>query len=101
MSHLLALMLQLKIGLLLCADVQGHSNRLQEISFLVLQTASAHNHPTRFPVGQKKAMFAFEGPVKSTRTIVSRFDGRALVRMDAGKDQITSQRQIVVETIKQ
>src|SRR5690242_15198471 len=86
MSHFFALMLQLKIGLFLRADVQSHSDYFQKISFRILQTASAHNHPTNFSVGQKEAVFTFERPVKSTRTIVLRFDSRSLVGMDTRKN---------------
>ena len=86
MSHLFALMLQLKVGLFLRANIQSHSNGLQKISFLVLQTAPAHNYPPRFSIRQTKTVLAFERPGKSTRTIISRFDIRSLVGMDTGKN---------------
>src|ERR1044071_8207284 len=84
-SHLFALMLQLKVGLFLRANVQSHSDRLQKISFLVRQTAAAHDYPPRFPIWQKEAVFAFKRPGKSAGTIISRFDVRSLVGLDTGK----------------
>src|SRR5262249_22051610 len=83
MGHLFALMLQLKISLLLCADVQSHSDRFQQVPFLIFQTAPAHNYPPHFAVGQKKTVLAFERPGKCARTIISCFDIRSLIWVNA------------------
>src|SRR5882762_11718685 len=86
MSHLFALMLQLKVGLFLRANIQSHANGFQKVPFLILQTAPALNYPSRFSIRQTKTVLAFERPGKSTRTIISRFDICSLVGMDTGED---------------
>ena len=60
MRHLLALDLQLKVGLFLRADIDCHADEFQKIAVLVLQTSSAHDDPARFTVRQNEPVLRFE-----------------------------------------
>jgi hypothetical protein len=73
MRHFFALNLELKRRLLLRTYVKRYSNGFQNVAVFISQTASTHNHPTRFAVWQKKAMLGLKRSTQSTGTIVFGF----------------------------
>ena len=89
MRHLFALDLQLKVGLLLRADIDRHADEFQKISVLVLQTPSAHDDPARLAVGQNEPVLRFEDSERSARVIERRVDRGSFIGMDT-RPQIKS-----------
>src|SRR5262249_49607829 len=82
MRHFLALDLNLKRSLFLRTHIKCYANRLQEVSVLIPQTASAHDYPTRLAVRQQKAVLALERSTQGARTIVVSFDRSSFVGMN-------------------
>ena len=83
MRHLLALDLQLKFGLLLGADVDGHTDQLEKIPMFIRETAAADDDPAGPAMRQNEAVFGFEGSMRRARAIESRVDRGPFIRMDA------------------
>jgi hypothetical protein len=82
MRHFFALYLYLQSGLLLSTHIKRHADCFQKISVFISQTAAAHDHPTRFPIWQKKPMLALECSMQGAGTSVVRFNRGTFVGMN-------------------
>ena len=83
MFHLLALYLQLKVGLLLRAHIDRHTDKFQKISMLVLQAASADDDPACLAVRQNKSVLRLKDSMGSARAIENRADRSSFIGMHA------------------
>jgi hypothetical protein len=86
MRHLLALDLQLEVGLLLRADVDRDPNQLEKISVFVRQAAPPDDYPARPAVREKEAVFGLKRPMRRAGAIESGMDRGPFIGMDASAD---------------
>src|SRR5215475_12194413 len=99
MRHLLALHLQLEVGLLLRANINRDTDRFDDLAVLIFQTTPAHDYPANFSVGQEQTVFALEFSMDRALGVIFGFDLGALIGMNSRKDGIASQFRVRLKTV--
>src|SRR4051794_22551962 len=99
MGQLIALDLQLQLGLFLRTHIDGDADDFEQITILLMQTPASHNNGARFAIGRREPVLAFKSTVSLADFIEDLFHLPGILGMDAREQQFAGQRQIDVESI--